>query len=205
MRLAAKSGRYLLPTAVAALAAAAVALLYPLAWTLAAPLLAALVGMLWFFRDPERRPAGPGLVSPADGKVLHATETDEETRVAIFMSPLDVHVNRAPLDARVDAIEYHRGSHVPAFRKDSDRNERLELDLSGPRGPVRVRLIAGTVARRIHPYLAPGAAVKKGDRIGLIAFGSRCELVLPAKRYKLLVAPGARVKAGETPLAEEWP
>jgi phosphatidylserine decarboxylase len=202
MRLARGSARYLVLAFATLAVALAVARLEPLAWPIAALTGVLCLFFLWFFRDPERS-LGAGVVSPADGRVLNATDDAQATRLAIFMSPVDVHVNRAPLDGRVDALEYHRGGHLPAFKKESERNERLELDLSTSRGPVRVRLIAGTVARRIHPYLSPGAVVKKGDRIGLIAFGSRCELVLPPGRYRLLVGPGASVKAGHTTVAEE--
>lgn len=196
--------RYLAPAAAAFAAALAGALLLPsaIAWTLAAVLAALFAFFLWFFRDPERS-IGEAVVSPADGRVLAAQAEGDRLRLSIFMTPLSVHVNRAPVAGRLDALEYHQGSHVPAFRKESDRNERLEVDLSTPRGPVRVRLIAGTVARRIHPYLSPGAEVKKGDRIGLIAFGSRCELLLPARAYRLTARPGEWVRAGETPVATE--
>lgn len=202
MKLARGSARYLALGFAAFLVALAIARIEPFAWPFAALSLLACLFMLWFFRDPERHP-GPGVVSPADGRVIYATHDADATKLAIFMSPVDVHVNRAPLDGRVSAIEYHRGGHVPAFKKESERNERLEVDLSTSHGPVRVKLIAGTVARRIHPYLSPGAAVKKGDRIGLIAFGSRCELILPPHHYRLLVGPGAIVKAGQTTVAEE--
>lgn len=202
MRLARGSARYLALAGAALATCVAVTFFEPLAWPVAALASLLCLFFLWFFRDPEREP-GPGVVSPADGRVLYATTDADATKLAIFMSPVDVHVNRAPMDGRVAALEYHQGGHLPAFKKESERNERLEVDLSTSRGPVRVRLIAGTIARRIHPYLAPGADVKKGDRIGLIAFGSRCELVLPPNRYRLLVAPGALVKAGQTPVAEE--
>lgn len=204
MRLARGSFHYLATATAAAIAAVLIALWFPLAWIVAAFLIVLLLFFLWFFRDPERTP-GPGVVSPADGRVLYATTEDGEARLAIFMSPIDVHVNRAPMDAKIEALTYHQGSHVPAFNKESEKNERLIVDLSTSRGPVRVRLIAGTVARRIHPYLVPGVAVKKGERIGLIAFGSRCELVLPANRFRLVVGPGAIVKAGKTTVAEELP
>lgn len=158
--------------------------------------------LLWFFRDPNRVP-GDGIVSPADGKVLRAEESSNGGRLTIFMAPTSVHVNRAPQDGRVVRTEYRRGAHVPAFRKDSGRNERFDLDLETPQGVFHIALIAGTVARRIHPYVEPGNAVKKGDRIGLIAFGSRCELVMPGGRHRWVVAPGQWVKAGQTTIARE--
>lgn len=158
--------------------------------------------ILWFFRDPERQP-GLGIVSPADGRVLSVEDTPTERRLIIFMAPTSVHVNRAPLDGRIERTEYRMGGHVPAFKKESQRNERFDLELSTKDGPVKVALIAGTVARRIHPYVEAGNAVKKGDRIGLIAFGSRCELTLPHKRYDWVVRPGQWIKAGETTVARE--
>lgn len=202
--LAQGSLRYLAAAAGPAvvLAAAAAWLQVRTLWLAAAVSAALFAFVLWFFRDPARS-IGADVVSPADGRVLAVDETDRGRRLSIFMTPLSVHVNRAPIDGRVETLEYHRGCHVPAFRKESERNERLEVDLATSRGPVRVRLIAGTVARRIHPYLSPGAEVKKGDRIGLIAFGSRCELLLPHDAYRFTVAPGAWVRAGETPVAKE--
>jgi phosphatidylserine decarboxylase len=197
------SSRYLLTGLAFVLVLVALGFLAPVVWIAAAVAGAIFLFVVWFFRDPERR-IGEGVVSPADGKVIMAGPDGQgHAKIAIFMTPVSVHVNRAPLDGRILAQEYHQGSHVPAFNKESDRNERLELDMSSAAGPVRVRLIAGTVARRIHPYLETGAAVKKGDRIGLIAFGSRCELLLPENKYELVVKPGDWVKAGHTPVALE--
>lgn len=171
-------------------------------WVLAALGLAVFGLVLWFFRDPERA-IGHDVVSPADGKVLYARETNGVAELAIFMTPLDVHVNRAPLDGRLQEVAHRIGGHMPAFKKESDRNERIDYHFSTTKGRVGVRLIAGTVARRIHPYLDPGSEVKKGDRIGLIAFGSRCELSLPSTHYRLVVEPGTWVKAGVTTVARE--
>lgn len=176
--------------------------LQPQFWLAVGLALLAFLFLLWFFRDPERS-VGEEVVSPADGKVLAVDAGPHEARLTIFMAPTSVHVNRCPLSGRIEQLTYHRGGHVPAFKKESERNERLELDLSTGKGPVRVRLIAGTVARRIHPYVTPGAEVKKGDRIGLIAFGSRCELVLPGSAFRFTVEPGTWVKAGETTVARE--
>lgn len=157
--------------------------------------------VFWFFRDPERV-AGPGVVSPADGRVLRAENGPDGLLVSIFMSPLDVHVNRSPETGQIQTVEHQPGSHVPAFRKESERNERVDIVLTTASGDFRIRLIAGTVARRIHPYLRAGSKVKKGDRIGLIAFGSRCDLSLPAGTHRLRVQAGDRVKAGETTVAQ---
>jgi phosphatidylserine decarboxylase len=140
--------------------------------------------MLWFFRDPKRG-IGKGIVAPADGKIVRMDELDDPdigpaTRIAIFMSPVDVHVNRVPLDGNITKVTHHAGKHVPAFNKDSDRNERIEYVMQTEIGLVKVVQIAGAMARRCVPYVDPGQHVKKGDRLGLIRLSSRCDLYLPA-------------------------
>lgn len=196
------SARFLLPAAAIAGALAAGSWVVPSLAFAAGLALLILLFFLWFFRDPERT-IGPHVVSPADGRVLAVEAVGNESRLSIFMTPTSVHVNRAPVAGRIEALEYRRGAHRPAFRKESALNERLDVDLVSGTQRVRVRLIAGTMARRIHPYVTAGAEVKKGDRIGLIAFGSRCELLLPSTRYRLTVGPGDWVKAGESPVAQE--
>lgn len=161
---------------------------------------APLAFVLAFFRDPDRRP-GPGVVSPADGRVTAVRRTDDGTTIQVFMSPFDVHVNRAPLDGRVVAREHHPGSHVPAFDKDADGNERLAWTLETDLGDVRVVQIAGAAARRILPYVEEGDAVRRGQRIGIIRLGSRVDLHLPAGT-RPTVAEGDRVRAAETTVAE---
>jgi len=190
------------PVWAAALALVAVALLWnPWAWTLAVPVLALALLMLNFFRDPDRAP-GDGLVSPADGVVQSIDEwEDGRIRVAVFMSPLDVHVNRAPLDARVKSVTHVPGGFTPAFNKDSERNERVVWLLETSVGELEVVQIAGTVARRIVPYLEAGAQVRKGDRIGIIRLGSRVDTYLPPG-YAPLVKVGDRTVAGVTTLAK---
>lgn len=197
------SAPYMVPAAGLAL------LLGAMAFLLRGPWILPIVGyapiflfILWFFRDPERTP-GADVVSPADGKVLSVDEDGTRARLVIFMAPTSVHVNRSPLEGTVAKTSYRRGSHVPAFKKESERNERFDLELSTSAGPVGIALIAGTVARRIHPYIEPGNVVKKGDRIGLIAFGSRCELTLPGGRYQWMVTPGQWIRAGSTTVARE--
>jgi len=152
--------------------------------------------LLIFFRDPPRR-IGEGYVSPADGKVIIIDRKGGFQRVCIFMSPLNVHVNRAPCDAHVMDMQYHEGTFAIASDKEAEENERMHWYLKGAKGKVEVVQIAGMVARRIVPYLEVGAEVKKGDRIGHIAFGSRVDLYLP-KRVRLEVSVGQRVKAGST-------
>jgi phosphatidylserine decarboxylase len=153
-----------------------------------------------FYRDPERHvPDTPGVLAPCDGHVSVIREEKGQLRVGVFMSPLDVHVVRAPLDGYVESARHSPGGHWPAFSKASERNERLTLSL----GRHEVTLIAGALARRITPYVAGGETVERGDRVGHIAFGSRTDVVLPpgVSRRDLRVERGDRVRAGETVLA----
>jgi phosphatidylserine decarboxylase len=159
-------------------------------WALAAvPATALSAGMLWFFRDPERTVGEGRVISPADGVVQSIDAwPDGRTRVAIFMSPLNVHVNRAPLPGTVTSVEHVAGGFVPAFNKDSDRNERVVWHFDTELGDIEMVQIAGAVARRIIPYLPVGTKVEQGERIGLIRFGSRVDTYLPAG-----VEPGVEV------------
>ncbi|GIH70002.1 phosphatidylserine decarboxylase [Sphaerimonospora thailandensis] len=170
-------------------------------WALAAVPLAALTGgMLWFFRDPERVPGVGRLISPADGVVQSIDPwPDGRTRVAIFMSPLNVHVNRAPAAGAVTAVEHVHGGFVPAFDKDSDKNERVVWHFDTALGDLEVVQIAGAVARRIVPYLTAGAKVAQGERIGLIRFGSRVDVYLP-EGVAPAVTVGQKTTAGVTRL-----
>jgi phosphatidylserine decarboxylase len=151
-------------------------------WGRAAAPLATLSGlMLWFFRDPERQPAEGLILSPADGVVQSIDpQPDGRIRVAIFMNPLNVHVNRAPCAGTVASVRHVPGGYLPAFNKDSDRNERVVWHLDTAFGDLEVTQIAGTVARRIVPYAQTGQSVDRGERIGLIRFGSRVDVYLPA-------------------------
>ena len=160
--------------------------------------------VLWFFRDPDRTTPPTGFVSPADGRVSVVREENGRLRVGVFMSPFDVHVNRAPVAGTVESIRHTPGAHRPAFSKDSDRNERVHVrvDLDDGR-TATVVLIAGAFARRITPYPEEGDRVDRGDRIGHIAFGSRADVVFPPDvgRDALRVAKGESVRAGESVLA----
>ena len=175
------------------------------AWVVWLPLapvaLAATTGVVLFFRDPDRSPPATGVLAPADGSITVVREEDDRVRVGVFMNVTDVHVNRAPLPASVDAVTHHPGAHRPAFSKDSDRNERVVIDC----GDHEITLIAGWFARRIHPYVAAGDALDRGDRIGHIAFGSRADVLLPAAidREDLAVERGDTVRAGETLIAPD--
>lgn len=161
---------------------------------------------LVFFRDPER-PAAPGVASAADGTVTTTDVVDEADlgrcdRLSIFMSPLDVHVNRFPLDGRVVSVTHIPGGHIPAWDKDSDRNERVVTLLDTELGRVKVVQIAGTLARRIVPYIQDGQPATKGARMGLIRLGSRCDLFIAQGKVRWLVTPKQKVQAGRTQVAE---
>lgn len=158
------------------------------------------VAILLFFRDPERTPPATGIVSPADGTVSVVRTEGDRVRVGVFMNVTDVHVNRAPATGVVRSVEHRSGAHRPAFSKESERNERVDVDC----GNYEVSQIAGAFARRITPYVDEGDAVERGDRIGHIAFGSRADVLLPAEIdvADLRVEEGQTVRAGETVVAE---
>lgn len=157
-------------------------------------------GMLWFFRDPDRQITEGRVVSPADGVVQSIMPwKDGRTRVAIFMSPLNVHVNRAPLAGTVTSVEHVRGGYVPAFNKESENNERVVWHFDTDLGDVEVVQIAGAVARRIVPYVPRGCKVEQGERIGLIRFGSRVDVYLP-EGVEPAVEVGQTTMAGVTRL-----
>ena len=192
----------------AAAPALAGALAVVLGWQIAgAALLALAVFILFFFRDPERAiPAEPGvLVSPADGRVLGVEEIELEgravTRVSIFLSIFDVHVNRAPIAGRVSAVRYQRGRfHVASQPAASEENEMNEVAVEGEGTRVVFRQIAGLIARRIEFWSRMGEELARGQRVGLIRFGSRVEVFFePA--YRAQVSAGARVHGGSSVLA----
>ena len=163
------------------------------------------VAFLGFFRDPDRTaPALPGAVlAPADGRVMVITEAVDPwvgpaVRVSIFLSPLDVHVNRAPIGGLVKNVEYVAGRFLAAYRPEaSEQNERCATSLDGDRARVTVTQISGVLARRIVCRVRPGDTVRAGERYGLIRFGSRTDLVLP-RGADLRVRVGDRVRGGES-------
>jgi phosphatidylserine decarboxylase len=166
----------------------------------AAPACVLAAGMLWFFRDPEREITEGGVVSPADGVVQSIMPwKDGRTRVAIFMSPLNVHVNRAPMAGTVTSVEHVPGGFVPAFNKESEHNERVVWHFDTDLGDIEVVQIAGAVARRIVPYVPRGCKVERGERIGLIRFGSRVDTYLP-EGVEPAVEVGQTTTAGVTRL-----
>ncbi|NTU42271.1 MAG: phosphatidylserine decarboxylase family protein [Nitrospirales bacterium] len=163
--------------------------------------------MLYFFRDPERTvPQGTGIfVSPADGKVILVQETreeqyieDEAMQVSIFMSPLDVHVNRAPCEGKVEKVVHTPGKFLSAYKPEASlQNENIAMLLATPFGRVMVRQVAGFIARRAVCRVKPGDTLKTGERYGVIKFSSRADLFLP-KGTVIRVKEGDRVLAGET-------
>ena len=171
------------------------------------PVLLALF-FLWFFRDPERTiPTGPGeIVSPADGVVTQADwiETSEGSRlrISIFLSVFDVHVNRAPIGGVLSSVRYQHGQYLNAMNPASaDRNEQNIVTIRGEDGvEITFKQIAGLLARRIVFNHREGETVERGQRVGLIKFGSRVDVILPAEAM-LRVKVGERVKGGESVLA----
>ena len=166
---------------------------------------------LYFFRDPERTPPNRKdvVVSPADGKVLFVKEVlddrfigEKANQISIFMSPLNVHVNRIPINGKVDYLKYVPGKFVAAFEdKASEENERMEIGITGINGKIFFTQVAGVVARRIICNLNKGENVKIGERFGMIKFGSRVDVVAPLK-WKPMVKKDDKVTAGETILFE---
>ncbi len=156
-------------------------------------------GLCLFFRDPERLADSENetdVLSPADGRVLSV----QDHTLSIFMNIHNVHVNRSPVDGTVTDIRYHKGGNLPAFHKDSDRNEKNRIVLRTERGDVTVTQISGAIVRRIVCYVNQNEGVKKGQRIGMSRFGSRVDVTLP-QDYSFVVAKGQKVKAGKTVIA----
>lgn len=159
---------------------------------------------LYFFRDPERAvPAGPVAVSPADGKVVAIRRDNAETtRISIFLNIFDVHVNRSPIAGRISAVRYQKGQFLAANRElASSRNEQNMVTVDGGDTRVTFSQIAGLIARRIVFYKHTGDDVTKGERVGLIKFGSRVDVFL-GPEWELTVEEGARVAAGSSVLAK---
>jgi phosphatidylserine decarboxylase len=153
-----------------------------------------------FFRDPERD-IGKGLVSPADGVLRAAERTPGGTYFSIFMNVHDVHVNRAPWPGRVVEVVRIGGRHRPAYRNDAERNARARITMETGLGNMTITLITGIVARRALPYVKAGQVLDKGERISIIRFGSRVDLLIPSRKLVIKVNVGERVLAGTTTLA----
>lgn len=182
---------------------AALALLWLGLWWLSVPLLLVAAFMAYFFRDPRRAvPAGSDVVvSPADGRVTRVekvspADADSATVVSIFLSPFDVHINRSPIAGRVTSVNYTKGRFMIATRDEASLvNEQNSLTIRGEKITVTCKQIAGVLARRIVCWKRAGDTLELGERFGLIKFGSRTDLTLPAE-VEVLVEVGARVRGG---------
>jgi phosphatidylserine decarboxylase len=163
----------------------------------------------YFFRDPDRTvPQQEGIVvSPADGKVMIAGPSDgrwappgEWKQITIFLSPLDVHMNRTPVSGRITKIDYRPGKFLPAYKEASNDNELNELWIDSEGRTIVFRQVVGLLARRIVCRVSVGDELERGERIGLMKFGSRMDIFMPVDA-EILVSVGQRVVGGETVLA----
>ena len=198
--VAAEGWPFIFPPAVAA------CILGWMGWRPAAAALGAVaICCLGFFRDPERTaPSLTGAVlAPADGRVMRVVEVEDPwvgraVRVSVFLSPLDVHVNRSPVAGQVEGVRHEAGRFLAAYREEaSELNERCTLALQGEAARIGVKQIAGVVARRIVCRARQGDRLEAGERFGLIRFGSRTDLIVPAGT-EIRVRVGDRVRGGET-------
>lgn len=168
-------------------------------WTAAVPAVGFLFFTLWFFRDPERDvPQDSGLlVSPVDGTIIRA----RPDKISIFMSLFNVHVCRSPAAGRVLSVEHHPGRFLAAWKDEAaEQNERVVVSLDVEGQVIRFTLVAGLVARRILCTVQPGQRLERGERIGLIRFGSRVDIELPGG-WVAGVKLKQRMTSGETPIA----
>ena len=163
--------------------------------------------VLFFFRDPERTPPSDpaAIVSPADGRVMEVVEESRGERpgrrISVFLSIFDVHENRSPVAGRITAIEYRSGKFHAAMRgRASEENEQNAFHVLTERGEVVFKQIAGWVARRIVCWKSPGDSLIRGERVGMIRFGSRMDIWLP-EGVEILARPGQHVSAGSSALA----
>lgn len=173
-------------------------------WWLAAGIFLFLTAfMLFFFRDPHRTvPNEPGLViSAADGRVTRIDETPDHKTVSVFLSPLDVHINRSPITGKILQVAYIKGHKKPATSDEASLiNERNSLVIEGDDVTVTCTQIAGILARRIVCWPKAGDTLERGQRFGLIKFGSRTDIKMPAD-CDVAVKIGDRVRGGETVIA----
>ncbi|OYT28478.1 phosphatidylserine decarboxylase family protein [Thermoplasmatales archaeon ex4572_165] len=158
---------------------------------------------LMFFRDPHRK-IGKEIVAVADGVIREVNQIKDDDigdsfHISTFMNVYHVHVNRMPLDGTIKKVTHISGGHIPAFKKESDRNERMITIIETAIGPVKIIQIAGSIARRIVSYVDVDQNLKKGTRIGIIKLGSRVDLIVPKDAVKKIsVKKGDRVRAGNS-------
>jgi phosphatidylserine decarboxylase len=185
------------------LIAAGAVVTWLLNWYWAVPLYILAAFCLYFFRDPERKiPDGPVAVSPADGKVVAVKRDDAgANRISIFLNVFNVHVNRSPIAGKIACVKYQRGQFLVASKEQaSHSNEQNILTVDGGGSRVVFKQIAGLIARRIVCYKKPGDIVEKGERIGLIKFGSRVDVFL-GPEWAVGVREGEHVAAGSSVIA----
>jgi phosphatidylserine decarboxylase len=202
MKIAKDAWVFVLPLVVA------VAVLGSLQWFIAAGIvLGVTVFILFFFRDPERTIPDDALavVSPADGRVREIEPLElggaKGTRIGIFLSVFDVHINRSPIAGRITAVRYQKGKFEAAFKKSvSLENEQNRLTITGKSATVEVAQIAGLIARRIVCYKSQGETVSRGERIGLIKFGSKTDCFLP-RDAEVQIKVGEHVRGGSSVIA----
>ena len=192
-----------IPWVAVPLALAIIPMLFGLWWIAIVPILVAAF-MAFFFRDPRRRiPTEPGIIiAPADGRVtmvrLGEPEVGSDSLVSIFLSPLDVHVNRAPIAGQITGIQYTKGKFLMATdERARDVNERNTLTLEGNNISLKCTQIAGILARRIVCWKRAGDRVELGERFGMIKFSSRTDVLLPSS-VEVVVKKGMRVRGGVT-------
>ena len=180
--------------------------------------------LIYFLRDPERKiPSGNVIVSPADGKVIAVVKIENKdkirikkgfagristftddigkgpfTAVSIFMSPMDVHVNRSPIQGRVVSIKHSKGKFYGAMKPEAFENEKTETVLDTKIGRIKIIQIAGFLARRIETFINVGDNIRKGEIIGIIKLGSQVTLIMPADKVKINVKKGQRISAGSS-------
>ncbi|HQZ98399.1 MAG TPA: phosphatidylserine decarboxylase family protein [Pyrinomonadaceae bacterium] len=172
-------------------------------WPVAVAFILLALFMLYFFRDPKREiPAGDGLIiSSADGRVTRIESNEDTKLVSVFLSPLDVHINRSPITGKVKEINYVAGKKMPATRDEASLvNERNSLVIEGENVTVTCTQIAGILARRIVCWPKAGDNLERGQKFGLIKFGSRTDILMPAS-VEIAVTVGDRVRGGETIIA----
>jgi len=182
-------------------------------------LIASILFYIYFNRDPERKIPKTGIVSPADGKVIEIITVEKKaefgkgigytsfttgftvpvTMIRIFLNLFDVHVQRAPVEGTITEARHYPGKYAMAFKPSAWQNERAEIMIKSPKGPVKVVLVAGILARRIKLFIQNGQKVKKGERIGKILLGSQVCVILPKCKTKL--KRGQKVQAGKTIIA----
>lgn len=173
-------------------------------WIIAALFVALALFMMYFFRDPQRTIPTEAdiIVSAADGKVTRIEDRDDGKFVSVFLSPVDVHINRAPIAGKVIKVELFQGKKAPATSNEaSEKNERNAMTIQGEKMTVVCTQIVGILARRIVCWSKTGDNLELGEKYGLIKFGSRTDLMMP-KNVEILVKVGDRVVGGETIIAK---